>query len=149
MDNISLSFQKILGKLLSAGQQSFSRITLKKEIVEEITEFARGAYPHEFVAALEGEVKSGTLTITGLLYQPFRASENTALPDALLPLPMTSGSVGSVHSHPSGSSNPSRQDLHFFAKKGIIHLIIKYPFRPEDIACYNLKGERCGFEIVN
>ncbi len=147
MDNISTYFQKLLGKLLTSGQQSFSGIRIMPEVIDDITGFARGAYPREFVAALEGRVNKGTLVITGLLYHPFRASETSALPEAMIPMPMTSGSIGSVHSHPSGSAKPSRADLHFFSKKGIVHLIIKYPFRPGDIACYNLKGERCEFEI--
>jgi proteasome lid subunit RPN8/RPN11 len=149
MDEISTYFRKLLDRLLTSEQLKFSRITIKKEVVEDIIGFARGAYPKEFVAALEGSTRNGTLTITGLLYQPFRASETSALPEAMIPMPMTSGSVGSVHSHPSGSNSPSRQDLHFFTKKGIIHLIIRKPFRPEDIACYNLKGEPCKFEIVD
>ena len=149
MQNISSYFQKLLDKLLAPGQQKFSRIRIRKEVAEDIIEFAKGAYPKEFVAALEGEIKDETLTITGLLYHPFRASETSALPDAMIPIPMTSGSIGSVHSHPSGPNTPSRQDLYSFGKTGIVHLIIKKPFRQEDMACYNLRGEPCSFEVTD
>lgn len=148
MDKISAFLKTLLARLLTPGQQKFSKIRITHEVVEDIRGYAKGAYPKEFVAALEGKVKEDSLIINGLLYQPFRASETSALPDAMIPMPMTSGSVGSVHSHPNKSNRPSGPDLHFFSKKGIVHLIIKHPFRPEDIACYNSFGERCEFEIA-
>lgn len=147
MDKISEYLQKLLDSLLTMGQQKFSSIKIQRDAVDEMLDFAKGAYPKEFVAALEGSVQDDTLTITGLLYQPFRASETSALPEPMIPFPMTSGSIGSVHSHPRGSNSPSRADIHFFGKKGMVHLIIKRPFGPEDIACYNSFGERCEFEI--
>jgi hypothetical protein len=44
----------------------FSRLRLAPGAIEDILEFARAAHPHEFLAALEGKVDDGTLTITGL-----------------------------------------------------------------------------------
>jgi proteasome lid subunit RPN8/RPN11 len=122
----------------------FSKVWLTPEAIEAILEFARAAHPHEFLAALEGKVKDGVLTITGLLYQPFKANHRSATLD-VIDLPMTSGSIGSVHSHPSGSNSPSKDDLAFFRKKGIIHVIVKYPYTANDIACYDSYGEPCEF----
>jgi proteasome lid subunit RPN8/RPN11 len=59
---------------------------------------------------------------------------------------MTAGGVGTVHSHPTPDYRPSKADLALFAKKGIIHLIIRYPYTQGDIACYDNSGNRCEFE---
>jgi proteasome lid subunit RPN8/RPN11 len=143
MAGITGFLRSIFDRLLPDSTR-FSKVWLTPEAIEGILEFARAAHPHEFLAALEGKVKDGTLVITGLLYQPFKANHRSATLD-VIDLPMTAGSIGSVHSHPSGSNTPSQDDLNFFRKKGIIHIIVKYPYTAGDIACYDSYGQPCEF----
>ncbi len=38
-------------------------------------------------------------------------------------------------------------DLQFFRKNGVVNLIIGYPYRPNNIACYDYDGNRQPFYI--
>jgi proteasome lid subunit RPN8/RPN11 len=142
MAGIIAFIRSIFDWLLISESSRFSRVQLAPGIIEDIQDFAWASHPHEFLASLEGKVKDGTLTITGLLYQPFKATHRSATLD-VIDLPMTSGAIGSVHSHPSGSNSPSRDDLMFFRKKGIVHIIVRYPYTAADMACYDSSGQPC------
>ncbi len=145
MERIADRFKKFLLKLFMLETPSFSRIVVKKGVMEDIIQFARNKHPEEFIAILEGNVKDDVLTITGLYYQSFKSSERTAVMDTFLP-PATRG-IGSVHSHPSSNVRPSRADLRFFSKKGIVHFIIGYPYTENSMAAYDLDGNRLHFDI--
>lgn len=142
---ISEHLNRLLASLLSTDKLSFSRVAIQQEVVEGIIEFANSNYPREFVAALDGKIQDGSLVITGLLYQPFQSSRHSALMKQNLP--MTSSAVGIVHSHPSPNNRPSGQDLRLFAKGGVVHIIIGYPFTEKSLACYDLHGQQLPFEI--
>jgi proteasome lid subunit RPN8/RPN11 len=145
MKKLTELFTEFAEKMLSADQKKFSKIILKRDVVLDIIDFAKTNYPKEFIAVLEGETKAGDLTITGLLYQPYKSSSKAAF--MWQNLPMTSSTVGIVHSHPSPNNTPSSQDLRFFGKGGIIHLIIGYPFTEQTLACYDLNGNAIQFSI--
>jgi proteasome lid subunit RPN8/RPN11 len=140
-----MAFGKFLEKLFSLDELKFSKIAIKGEVIENIREFARANYPNEFIAMLEGKVKEDVLFIYGLVYQPFAKSRGAV--SASLNAPILSNIVGTVHSHPSHNSKPSRTDLMSFNKRGAVHLIISYPYNSEDIRCYDFNGEAIGFEI--
>jgi proteasome lid subunit RPN8/RPN11 len=125
-------------KSLIPSPKSFSKIILETQAIEDIIEFAHTSHPKEFIAVLQGKVRDNALRITGLLYQPYSASRSTSV--VHLNLPIISDAVGSVHGHPSGSSRPSRADLSYFAKHGLIHIIIAFPYTRERIACYDSYG---------
>lgn len=112
----------------------FGDVTLSHEVIEKICEFSKDVYPKEFVALLGGEVREHMLFVDRLLFQQFTNSQYSS--QMRLNLPMLSGSVGSVHSHPVPSNRPSEQDLRFFSKMGGVHLIISSPFRKRDIKLY-------------
>lgn len=140
-----MAFKNFLEKLFSLDKLKFSRIAIKKDVIIGICEFARANYPDEFISFLEGEVKDDILSIYGLIYQPFGKSRKSSF--ASMNMPMLSHHVGSVHSHPSRNSFPSRTDLASFSKQGVAHIIISYPYRPQDIRCYDFKGNPVNFEI--
>ena len=54
-----------------------------------------------------------------------------------------------IHSHTSGSNLPSFEDLHSFVKNGKVHFIVKYPYRLEDVACYDYNGNKYDIEIID
>ena len=62
-------------------------------------------------------------------------------------LPIDRSVIGSVHSHPSGSKKPSREDLMSFGKRVGFHLIVGYPAESiNDIVCYDGYGNRLPLE---
>jgi proteasome lid subunit RPN8/RPN11 len=140
-----LSF--IQGLLVGGVGKPVERVIVKRTVIEDIMEFAKANSRREFIALLEGTVDDGKAIVTGVLYQPFTSSEYKAV--VHINLPMTSSSIGSVHSHPSGGNTPSGQDLLMFTRTGIVHLIICYPFREQDIACWDLHGNRTQFIVEN
>ena len=149
-----------LKKGFELGKFDFEKIIIEKEVINAILELARMTSPKEFVAFLEGRTESKkfsehskkgnkavkkTLRIYGLAYQEYIANEHSTL--ARINFPITSKIVGSVHSHPGPNNHPSRADLQFFSKRGIIHLIISSPYTEQDIQGYNSNGNKIGFEI--
>jgi len=135
-----------LKKLFELEKYDFERVIFTKEVIEAIIELARMTSPNEFIAFLQGKVRKRTLRIHGLAYQEYFANENSTL--AKINFPLTSSIVGSVHSHPGPSNKPSRADLHFFSKRGMVHLIIKKPYTEKDIQAYDAKGNKIMFEIT-
>jgi proteasome lid subunit RPN8/RPN11 len=144
----------------------YSSIIIDLDVILSILDFARGSHPREFTCLLEGKVKKMStqngketskedrhdnqkedcLLITGLVYQQYESSENTAVTH--LNLPLLHQTVGSVHSHPGPSNKPSMADLQSFNKNGVFHLIIKWPYREEDIAGYDKFGRLALFTAM-
>ncbi len=133
-------------RLFSLELPKFSKIVMCESVIENIIDFAKSNYPKEFVALLRGEVKDGKLIVDGLIYQPFVSSKRAS--SIKLDVPTLSKVVGSVHSHPSSYTEPSNADLQFFNKTGMVHLIIGFPYRDKDIACYDFKGNMQNFGIT-
>jgi proteasome lid subunit RPN8/RPN11 len=125
-------------------EQEVEKVVIKKDVVENIIELAMQAYPKEFIMLLKGSAKGKKLVIDSLIFQTYHASNESTL--VRFDLPLMSGSVGSVHSHPGASNRPSGADLRFFNKNGFVHLIIAYPYTRETIQAYDLYGNRIGFE---
>ncbi|MBW3000876.1 Mov34/MPN/PAD-1 family protein [Candidatus Woesearchaeota archaeon] len=124
----------------------YEKIVIEKEVVDGILELAQMTSPKEFIAFLEGRQRKKVLRIYGLAYQEYFANEHSTL--SKINFPITSRIVGSVHSHPGPSNKPSGADLRFFSKRGMVHLIIKSPYREKDIQAYDIKGNKIVFEVV-
>jgi proteasome lid subunit RPN8/RPN11 len=137
---------KWLKKLFELERYDFERIIIDREVIDAILELSQMTSPNEFIAFLEGKSRKKILRVYGLAYQEYFANEHSTL--AKINFPITSSIVGSVHSHPGPSNNPSRADLHFFSKRGIIHLIIKKPYREQDIQAYDAYGNKIRFEVA-
>ena len=60
---------------------------------------------------------------------------------------MTVNAVGSVHSHPGPSNQPSNADLSFFGKNGYFHMIICRPYSQATIQAYDAFGTPMTFTI--
>ena len=137
---------KFFEKLFDLDKFKFSKIKVKKNVIFGMIEFAKANYPKEFMALLEGEIKEDALIITNIIYQPFGKSKTSA---SIVMNPNIYHIFGSVHSHPSLTNNPSKTDLMSFNKRGVAHFIINFPYQIKNIFCYNNKGNRIDFEIVN
>jgi len=118
---------------------------IKKPALEAILQASRTSYPMEFGAMLRG--KEDTITEALLLPGTIQGSKHALF--NLNMLPTKSRSIGSVHSHPSLSNNPSQADLFFFRKTGRVHLIAAYPYRNiTNIAAYSNDGNPVELEVI-
>ncbi len=128
-------------------KNKFSEVHIDHELIEEIIDIAKESYPNEFSAMLQGKIKDNILKINGLIFLPGAASESGAVMEIFM-MPMLSDAVGSVHSHPGYSAQPSDADLQFFSKRGYFHIIIAQPYNDESIRAYDSYGNLVNYTIV-
>ena len=140
-----MDFQNALTKLLG-NDKSIDEVHIDQKVIDEIVKIATNADPNEYVALLSGNIKKHILKITGLIFLPFKASSSSAVMEVFM-MPMTTNAVGSVHSHPGPSAQPSQADLRFFAKNGYFHMIICRPYSAYTIRAYDAFGNPMSFEI--
>ncbi|MGZ7159773.1 MAG: Mov34/MPN/PAD-1 family protein, partial [Methanobacterium sp.] len=122
-----MKLNNILGKIFGTSRQEIDEIHVDREVINEVMNIAKESYPNEFMALLEGQIQKNVLKITGLIFLPSETSNEGAVMQVFMQ-PLTTNSVGSVHSHPGYSASPSEADLQFFSKKGIFHMIIAEPY---------------------
>ncbi len=142
-----MKLNNLLGKILGTSKQEIDEINVDSEVIDEIMNIARESYPNEFMALLEGRIKGQVLNITGLIFLPGETSNEGAVMQIFMQ-PLTTSSIGSVHSHPGYNAGPSEADLHFFSKKGIFHLIIAQPYSRESIIAYDSFGNIVDFKVI-
>src|SRR3970040_1359749 len=108
-------------------KKKFERhISLQKKVLDSILSYCQMKHPNECILILKGKSKQGQILIDGLVIPPFNYSGPTfaGFPHSFLPFDMSY--VGIVHSHPSGTADPSVTVLlNFF---GLWPLIVKLPF---------------------
>lgn len=124
---------------------SWNLVVIRQEVIENLREFAKANHPREFSAFLGGEIQDKKLIITRLLYQEFHSNENSAIIKQNLPL--LSGMIGTVHSHPSPNNSPSLTDYRGFSKQGQVHGILAYPYTEKSFALYDSRGKKVNFKI--
>jgi len=122
-----------------------STIAIKRGIAELICEYSKNAYPNEFGAMLR--IRDNV--IEDLLFYPKSISGRSSLSVYEWEIPMGLDYDGTVHSHPSSSNLPSRQDVEFFAAHKRVHLIVAYPFGLENIAAYINTGEKIELQFID
>jgi proteasome lid subunit RPN8/RPN11 len=132
-----------LDKMISMSSKT---ILIKRSIVEAILIDAKNAYPNEGILILKGKVKRDSITIDDSItpFMPTKGAHFSTFPLYMMPLDLTV--IGTAHSHPSGNSRPSIEDMNNFY--GRIMIISAYPYLSErDIAVYDKNGRR-DYEIV-
>jgi len=142
-----MKLNDIMGKILGTSKQEIEEVHIDREIIEYIMNIAKESYPDEFMALLEGKIEENVLKITGLIFLPVETSNEGAVMQVFMQ-PLTTNSIGSVHSHPGYSAGPSDADLHFFSKKGIFHMIIAEPYTRDSIRAYDSWGNQVDFREI-
>jgi len=128
-------------------KKKFERsVSVKKDVFDSISSFCKIKHPNEGILILKGKSKDGAILIDGLVIPPFSHSGPTfaGFPHSFLPFDMSY--VGIVHSHPSGTAEPSLTDLHNFF--GLVSLIVQYPYDDDDIFAWDSKGDSIKLEII-
>ncbi|MFM7795153.1 MAG: Mov34/MPN/PAD-1 family protein [Candidatus Nitrosotenuis sp.] len=117
------------------------KVLLKKQVQDSILSYCKIKHPNEAILILKGKSKKGLITIDGLSIPPFSFSDQTfaGFPQSFLPLDLAY--VGTAHSHPSGSAQPSVTDLHNFF--GLVSIIVQSPYEENtDIFAWDSQGNQ-------
>lgn len=128
-------------------RKKFERqVLLQREVLDSILSYCQMKHPNEGILILKGKSKDGSITVDGLVIPPFNYAGPTfaGFPHSFLPFDLSY--VGSVHSHPSGSADPSVTDLHNFF--GLVSVIVKAPYGDDDVFAWDSGGKPIKIEIV-
>lgn len=122
------------------------QISLQKNVLDSILSYCQMKHPNECILILKGKSKQGNVWIDGLVIPPFNYSGPTfaGFPQSFLPFDMSY--VGIVHSHPSGSADPSLTDLHNFF--GLVSIIVQFPYDDDDIFAWDSSGNSLNLVIT-
>ena len=122
------------------------KVLLQKDVVDSILSYCKIKHPNEGILILKGKSKNGEIKIDGLAIPPFNYTGPTfaGFPQSFLPFDMSY--IGIVHSHPSGSAEPSVTDLHNFF--GLVSLIVKSPYDDDSIFAWDSNGNSISLSII-
>lgn len=118
---------------------------IDRDLLDDINASARSVFPQEFLCMLSAEdgVINEMVLIPGTVYGDSHSFLNTWMSPADLNI------VGSIHSHPGYSNEPSDADLEFFSHYGGVHIIACLPFDTDSWKAYDSKGNIVRLEIVD
>ena len=122
------------------------KISLTKDARDGILSFCKMNHPNEGILILRGKSKRGNVFIDELVIPPFSETGADFAGFPHNPLPLDPSYVGIVHSHPSGSAEPSLTDLDNFF--GLVSMIVKSPYENDDIFAWDSDGKEIPLVIV-
>ncbi len=122
------------------------KVLLQKDVLDSILSYCQMKHPDEGILILKGKSKNGEIKIDGLVIPPFNYTGPTfaGFPHSFLPLDMSY--IGIVHSHPTGSAEPSVADLNNFF--GLVSIIVKSPYKDDSIFAWDSSGNSIPLSIV-
>ena len=135
-----------ISKLFGNKDEEFGEVRVDRQVLESVIYYSKKAYPNEFLAFFDGEIKDKILYITGLIFLPGETCETGAVVHTEL-LPMNTKYMGSVHSHPGPSASPSDADLRTFSKNGYFHMIVCLPYSFQTFKSYDRYGEHLDYTV--
>ena len=120
---------------------------ITSECFSMISESAKSMFPKEFGGLLRCDDEKRDI-ITEIVLLPGTIAGDSHAIFRMHMKPFDLSLVGTVHSHPSGSYNPSDADIQLFRKYGKIHIIIASPYTTESWHGYDQKGEPVTVHII-
>jgi len=141
--------------------RSSSVLGIAEETLEFILETCADTHPNEFMGLLRAEEASSPRlefhggvpgdgrVITDVLVIPGTKSGEAMASLRQEMVPANAGGVGTVHSHPSGSTRPSNEDLRTFGSKGVRHIIVGRPYDRDTWQCYDPEGSRVELDVLD
>ncbi|MFA5931217.1 MAG: Mov34/MPN/PAD-1 family protein [archaeon] len=117
---------------------------IKKSVLINAISASNNFMPDEFMCFLGGNKKEEL--IHEIVFLPTHNNETSASINEYT-IPFDDSIVGTLHSHPNGSSSPSTTDKKFFRKYSL-NAILGYPFFIENISFYNEKGENTQISLI-
>lgn len=131
-------FRKRNGRNYSESKKIRKIVTITSNVINGLISYSKMHHPYEGILILEGERKKTEILINNLVIPPFSVHGPFYSGFPINELPFDLKYVGTAHSHPSGSSQPSLEDLNHFY--GLISIIICHPYDERDIHAYNSQG---------
>ena len=113
-------------------------VAITQNVINGLISYSKMHHPYEGILILGGERKKTEIFIDNLVIPPFSVHGPFYSGFPINELPFDLKYVGTAHSHPSGSSRPSLEDLNHFY--GLISIIICHPYDEEDIHAYDSQG---------
>jgi proteasome lid subunit RPN8/RPN11 len=135
-----------ISKIFQNDDEEFKEVRVDREVLESVIYYAKQAYPNEFLAFFDGEIKNKILYITSLIFLPGETCQTGAVVHTEL-IPMNTKYLGSVHSHPGPSAQPSGADLKTFSRHGYFHMIVCLPYGLETFRAYDRYGEPLNYTV--
>jgi proteasome lid subunit RPN8/RPN11 len=122
-------------------------VSAPRDLLDAILAGAKQLYPRESFLLLRGKKNKNVISISDLVVAPFSVHGRGFASYPTHMIPMDFSIVGTVHSHPSGNTQPSSVDLnHMF---GRILMIVGYPFTDERcVAVYGSDGEKLALNVT-
>ena len=124
--------------MLFKQKKSERKVVIKSDVKDGIISYCKRTHPDEMGLILKGKSKNSVMNIDGLVIPPFSHTSSTfaGFPSSFLPLDLSY--IGMVHSHPTGSEEPSIEDLNDFF--GLVSIIIKSPYNEDDMFAWDSSG---------
>lgn len=121
------------------------KVILQKDVLDSILSYCQMKHPEECILILKGKSKNGEITVDGLVMLPFDYTGSTfaGFPHSFLPFDMSY--IGMVHSHPSGSAEPSISDSNNFF--GLVSIIVKSPYSDDSVFAWDSSGNAIPLSI--
>lgn len=135
-----------ISKIFQNDDEEFKEVRVDREVLESVIYYAKQAYPNEFLAFFDGEIKNKILYITSLIFLPGETCQTGAVVHTEL-IPMNTKYLGSVHSHPGPSAQPSGADLKTFSRHGYFHMIVCLPYSFETFRAYDRYGDPLNYSV--
>lgn len=135
-----------ISKIFGSNDEEFKEVRVDREVLDSVIYYSKKAYPNEFLAFFDGQIKNEILYITGLIFVPGETCETGAVVHTDR-IPMNTKYWGSVHSHPGPSARPSDADLKTFSKNGYFHMIVCLPYSLETFKSYDRYGNHLDYTL--
>ncbi len=122
------------------------KVRFKREVIDSLLSYSKMAYPNEGILLLRGRSRKGVAEITGVMIPPAAVHAKSYSSFNWFMLPIDMSYLGVAHSHPSGNSNPSHEDL--LHSSGGVMVIMGYPYSDEScLGVFDKDGNRIQFEV--
>ncbi len=127
-------------------------VSIRKNALLSALQGSKNMHPDEFIALFRGQdddAAPGGLLLTELVIPPLAQGDEDSSSYNPYFIPANSREKASFHSHPDpDTAYPSDEDLFYMARSGGVHFIACYPFRLQDVACFDADGRPMRFQIV-
>ena len=136
-----MDFGFLGGRKNNASDRNISKrkiVAITQNVINGLISYSKMHHPYEGILILEGERKKSEIFINNLVIPPFSVHGPFYSGFPINELPFDLSYLGTAHSHPSGSSQPSLEDLNHFY--GLISIIICHPYEEENIHAYDSQG---------
>jgi proteasome lid subunit RPN8/RPN11 len=123
-------------------------VRFEQSVIDSILSHALDTYPREAILLLRGKKDKDEILIDTIVVPPLATHGLRFSSFSSYMLPMDLRIMGVSHSHPSGNSQPSVQDLNHIY--GRIMVIAAYPFKSySDIAVFDKDGRRLQWQLTS